>query len=75
MHNTVNSSFRIPVSADIHAIVRPIHCLELMKKPYNSAHINLGKRSNSHDTNIIKLFKNGVKLYEKKLCIKNTIIF
>ena len=47
MHNTVNNSSRFPVSADIQAIVRPIHCIELMKQPYN--------RSHSHDKNIILL--------------------
>ena len=55
MHSTVNNSSRFPVSADIRAIIRPIHCLELMKQPFNSAHINLGKRSHSHDKNIMLL--------------------
>jgi len=62
MHNTVNSSSSLPFSADIRAIVRTIHCLELMKQPYNSAHINLGKRSHSHDTNIVKPIKNSEEI-------------
>ena len=59
MHNTVNNSSRLPVLADIQAIIRPMQCLELMKHPCNNAHINLGKSSNSHDTNIIKPVKNS----------------
>jgi len=62
VYNTVNSSSGLPVSADIQVIVGPTHCLELMKQPYNSAHINVGKRSHSHETNIIKLVKNSVQL-------------
>ena len=64
-----NSSSRFPVLADIQAI-RPIHCLGLMKQPYNSAHINLGKRSHCHDTNIILIVKNSVKLDENSCIFK-----
>jgi len=62
MHNTVNNSSRVPVLADIQAIVRLLHCLELTKQPYNSAHINLGKRSHFRDTNIIKPVKNSEEI-------------
>ena len=75
MHNIVNSSSRFPVSADIQAIVRPIHCLELMKQAYNSAHITLGKRSHSHDTNIILVVKNSVKLNENSCILKTQEYF
>jgi len=43
--------------------MRPIHNLELMRKPYSSAYINLGRRSDSLYTNV-KHIKNSVKLDE-----------
>lgn len=64
MHNTVNNSCRLSVqptsrpSADL-------HYLELTKKPYNSAYINLGKRLYSYYTNLIKFVKNSVKFDEE----------
>jgi hypothetical protein len=33
-----------------------------MKQPYNNAHINFGKSSHSHDTNIIKPVKNSEEI-------------
>jgi hypothetical protein len=42
-----------------------------MKQPYNNAHVNLGKRSHSHDTNIIKPVTNSKKK-KKKNCILKT---
>ena len=48
VHNTVNYSSRLPISAYIHAIIRPIHYLDRnekeKKKPYNVPYIKLGKR-------------------------------
>jgi hypothetical protein len=70
MHNTVNSSSRLPVSAYTQAIVRPIHYTGLTKKkknPNHSPYINLGKRSHSLYINAIKLVKNNVKLDEETI--------
>jgi hypothetical protein len=38
-----------------------------MKKPYNIAHINQERMVHSHDTNIIKSFKNSVKVDEETI--------
>jgi len=44
-----------------------------MKKPCNSACINLGERSHSLYTDVIKLIKNGVKLGEQTFVLKTRI--
>jgi len=44
---TVNKSSRLPVLAHNEAIITLTHSLELTKNLYNSAYINLGKRSHS----------------------------
>ena len=45
IHNMGDNLSRLPVSAYILAIIRPIRYLELMKTPHSSPYINLAKGS------------------------------
>jgi len=47
LHNTANNSFTLPVSSYLQAMNRPIYYLYLTKNPYNSPHVQLGKRFHS----------------------------
>ena len=68
MHNTVNSSSRLPVSTYTQALSDLYTIQDLpKKKPYHSPYINLGKRAHSLYINAIKLVKNNVKLDEETI--------
>jgi hypothetical protein len=67
MHDTINYSSKLTVSAYIQATIRPRRYLELTKKVPISM---WKKRSHSLLTNVIKIVTEGVKLDDENLYIK-----
>jgi hypothetical protein len=70
MHDKFNNSSKLPVSAYIQVIIRPRRYLKLTK---NSPYINLGERSHSLFTNVIKIVTDGVKVVDENLYIKKNV--